>query len=562
MGAVTAGLVRWQRLPTMGFAAASALSAAVAVSFMACWSLFAFVAVWYLHDHPAVALPPSSMLVVMAILALFCLARWQARAGSTALRLLIWTGCDITCAAFALYLLLPDGLALDFPTLLAAYVLALGAGLLCNTPAGLGGFEVVMLALVGGAETVPLMVAILAFRLVYYVGPFCLALVALARVPRSQPSPVHKAALPGSAPSSWQLSHQSGAIYESTPSDKTRLQLHLAHPAGALVAIGDPGHRSQCRDSLAVLARLARRDSVSPAFYKCSARMAACARMAGWRVARIAEQATLNPQTWDLRGARRQGLRRKLRQAQQAGIRVVQADGTLPWAALDAIAKAWADRHGGEMAFSMGTYSRTYVAEQSVFLIYQGDKLVGFVTFHTGSQDWSLDLIRYAGPLPGGTVPSAIVAALAAARASNIAVFSLASVPSTRGVWGYVCRKRAGLGQFKRSFGPTWKPLYHCAPGVRAFWMSGAAIAWAIHRPHRRILQWADRQALQIRLMINLRIMRLRFRPSLHISPDILQEVSDDTIRQRTLAHAGHARLDPGRRCHGDKPIQHGAEFR
>jgi len=90
---------------------------------------------------------------------------------------------DLCLAAGVLYVLMPDGSTGTFLGFLGIYVLASVAGLLSNVPGGLGVFESVLLLLTpDGAPPDQKLAAVLAYRIVYCLLPFVLALaVMLAR---------------------------------------------------------------------------------------------------------------------------------------------------------------------------------------------------------------------------------------------------------------------------------------------------------------------------------------------------------------------------------------------
>lgn len=80
---------------------------------------------------------------------------------------------DWTCAGLALYVLMPDSLAMGWAPFLGAYLLATLAGLVSHVPAGLGVLEWALLALLAGqgAPSAPLLAAVLVFRVCYYLVP-------------------------------------------------------------------------------------------------------------------------------------------------------------------------------------------------------------------------------------------------------------------------------------------------------------------------------------------------------------------------------------------------------
>ena len=94
-----------------------------------------------------------------------------------AARQLLLAAIDLSLLATVLYVLLPPQLGINYFSLLGAFLLAIGAGALSNVPGGLGVFESVLLLLLHSNSTATLLGAVLAFRVIYYIGPLTLALV-------------------------------------------------------------------------------------------------------------------------------------------------------------------------------------------------------------------------------------------------------------------------------------------------------------------------------------------------------------------------------------------------
>ncbi len=88
---------------------------------------------------------------------------------------------DWGLAAAVLYVLMPDALNNGFGHFLAIFVIAQIAGLISHVPGGLGVFEAVMLAGFGAtgnqALAAPILGALAAFRVIYYLLPLCAAAV-------------------------------------------------------------------------------------------------------------------------------------------------------------------------------------------------------------------------------------------------------------------------------------------------------------------------------------------------------------------------------------------------
>lgn len=224
--------------------------------------------------------------------------------------------------------------------------------------------------------------------------------------------------------------------------------------------------------------------------YKLDAATTAKLRRKGWAVAKVAKEAIISPQTWTTAGKARVSLRRKLRQAKKAGIQITHPTRDFPIAQMSNIASEWTRRHGVERGFSMGRYDPAYVIQQKVFLIWQRETLIGFVTFQNHGGSWHLDLMRMRSIAPAGAMQCTIVAAIEVAKRHAVETLSLAAVydcPSH--THGFTGAKDAatGLFQFKNSFGPKWRPLYHAAPNKFMFALSILVVTLAIQRPLSRL---------------------------------------------------------------------------
>jgi phosphatidylglycerol lysyltransferase len=488
-GALSAGVVRRRMLPHLSLTQITAISTAVPLSFLICWAGYAVIAGWWLgHDTGFTGLwAVAASLIATIAITLFVRHRphiLQRFGMSRLFKLMGWTGADMICAAAALYFVLPAGVDIGFTTVLAAYILALGAGLLANSPGGVGAFDLVLLSLLDSHEDI--VVALILFRVIYYAVPAVFAGFALLADRAHLENPVQ-------SPAHWNLARQSGAIQRIA--DWTCFSVDAG---GFRAALGGQ-HREF---DLTAFARTARSSAKCPILYNCSARHAAQATRAGWYLRRTTMEALIRTDTWSLRGSSRQSLRRKLRAAVMAGVHICEmAPHDMP--DLPAIARAWATTHGGEMGCSMGRFTPEYIATQRVFLIKCYGMTQGFVTFHAGTKDWHLDLIRYRAGLPDGAIHAAIVAAITAARRNNVAILSLSTVPDPRYTPPIWADRRRGLTQFKRCFAPVWVPRYHAAPNRIAFWISGCMLALAIHRPIAnlpwKVLQWIKLLPLELK---------------------------------------------------------------
>lgn len=87
---------------------------------------------------------------------------------------LLVAAVDLTAAAGCAYFLMPADFHLSFPEFLSIYLLAVVIVVLSHVPGGVGVLEVTVLTFVG-AQNAQVVAGILAFRVVYYLLPLCLA---------------------------------------------------------------------------------------------------------------------------------------------------------------------------------------------------------------------------------------------------------------------------------------------------------------------------------------------------------------------------------------------------
>lgn len=199
--AVSGGAVRWRVYSGLGLDGrdVAAVSTFTAVSFGVSVTLVGLAA---LAIHPAAlasVLPFTAstvrLLSVAAILAIVMPLIWASVSGrrvslgrltlkapsprNLAAQLMISIG-DIGFSALALYLLLP-GDAPGFATFLAVFAAASMAAVVSHVPGGIGVFETVIIAAMpSGTGVESVAAALLLYRLIYFLVPFALALLAMS----------------------------------------------------------------------------------------------------------------------------------------------------------------------------------------------------------------------------------------------------------------------------------------------------------------------------------------------------------------------------------------------
>jgi uncharacterized membrane protein YbhN (UPF0104 family) len=87
---------------------------------------------------------------------------------------------DLGCSSFAMYNLLPASVQGEPLTVMTAFVSATLLGFASHAPGSLGVFEAAMLVAVPEVPKEELLAALLVFRILYFLTPFCLALVTMA----------------------------------------------------------------------------------------------------------------------------------------------------------------------------------------------------------------------------------------------------------------------------------------------------------------------------------------------------------------------------------------------
>lgn len=521
-GLLTGTLARWRVLPDINLWRAAQITGAVSASFMLALGVISALMVLIVGpDIPFARLIALAGLVFAA--ALVTGSVWQPR-GLIRLRLpslkaqaslLALALLDTGAAALTLYVLIPEPLLPPPELFYTIFLLALGAGLLGTTPGGVGPFEMMFLLLLPALPQAPILAAIMGYRLVYFALPALLAAGLLiagptltrltrARVVPSRPAPrlQHANTVPGQPVAIGALSYnarraEAGLMRQGEFDllyDAQDRPLSLVAPTGqSLIMLSDPLDKAQCpHAALETLHMAARQRFLTPCLYKCSARTAAIARHAGWQVVQVAQEARIIPAKFDLAAPACRQLRRQIRKASAAGVRVTEAEAHLPIAGMQDVAQDWAAYRGAVRGFSMGQYCAEYVGGQRVYLARRNGQLVGFASFHEAWSERTLDVMCHRATAPAGTMHLLIAHAIEAAGRDGCARLSLAAVPRLSGnlpLPAAITAKiddmtgAAGLIRFKSCFAPQWEPLYIAAPGPLGLALAGLDLVDRITRP-------------------------------------------------------------------------------
>lgn len=500
MGIISGAVLRWRMLPEIGALGAARLTAAVALSFLGAWAMVTAAVLTVLPGAPfkgpaGLAFCLGSVLALTSVMAPAKGARRPRWPNALTLsRLAVLCVIDTGAAALAFFVLCPTGVEASFFTLLPAFLLALGAGLVSGAPSGMGAFEITLLALLPAEPQAELLAAVLAWRLVYFALPAMLGAAIAIRGPgpRADAAP-RQAAAPGldHGPAEMQLYRQGDLALIRTEGDALWLAGRTSH---CLVGYFGPlATGAGAAGALAALARQARSENRIAVIYKAGPRLAARARRAGYHVQAISREAELDLTGYDPTVPARAGLRRKLRRAEAAGVTVQPCPARPDWPVLDRIAADWAGIHGGERGFSMGRYARDYVAGQRLFVAERWGRPIAFVTLHATPDEWALDLMRAGAEVPDGTMHLLVHHAASLARAEGVPRLSLAAVHdpaldrAPRWIRTLVRRLTPqgaeGLARFKSAFAPRWERRYLCVPRARLLPLAAGEILRAVYRP-------------------------------------------------------------------------------
>lgn len=511
LAAVVGGLIRWKVLAPMPLRDVALVTASVSVFFLMSWLLCLGVAGLF-PGAPVShwgAIAGAAGLFGMLTLSIWRPALAQQRlplplpSALTILRMVGLCALDLTATALACFVLLPMTDWSMFATFLPAFLVAFGAGLYSGTPGGVGPFELALLAFLPAVAEAEVLASVIAFRIVYFALPTLLAMGWLLRdhVARSParkappPETVNAAAKPFALSTAKRaelaLMRQNGGVISSAAgTDWLRVDTGQSH-----ICLFDP-IKGCASVGLSALRRSAKRQGRFAFAYKVGTQTARTARELGWRVLRMSDDAIIEAPAFTAEGAARRQLRRKLRQAQNAGLTVRQIEYDAHSEPMARIAAEWRSAHGREKGISMGRYVPGAVRDQLIFGAFQDDCLVAFATFHETETEIALDLMRSAAHPPDGTMHSIILEAVAFAQSHHVNRVSLAGTPCApaegqtalhRLVLKYVFNASggAGLRQFKLSFGPKLEPRYAAAPSTISLFVGLLDAARVITHPDR-----------------------------------------------------------------------------
>ncbi|MEP5154222.1 phosphatidylglycerol lysyltransferase domain-containing protein, partial [Planktotalea sp.] len=398
-GLITGTLARWRGLSQQSIIAAASVTTLVAISFLAAWLMIFAIAGLLAPD--ALPLPPlffqACLFSAICLILYTVVKRYLGFAGRRlrlpSLRaisaLILYTALDTGFAAFALWILLPTNLPVDFTVLFPIYLACLGIALLSNTPGGLGPFELTLFWALQTQNMNDILASLIAFRIIYFALPAILAMLYLYR-----PFADLRSRSPFMSRARGLHPETAAGLQTGTPfiSKNGAMIGAIARTTQTSTVLFDPA--IETRASLDELTKVASLSATHPIYYKCSARHAAILRKQGYATARIAQDAIVELDQFTLDTPSRRGLRRKLRTVEKKGIRIapfeLTPDNVSAAAEIDA---KWQAANGSARGFSMGRFEPLYLRRQALFAAWKDESLVAFISCHQSNDTWVLDVL-------------------------------------------------------------------------------------------------------------------------------------------------------------------------
>lgn len=259
------------------------------------------------------------------------------------------------------------------------------------------------------------------------------------------------------------------------------------------VALGDPiGPPPQAAEAIAQFKEFCAHNDWTPCFVSTLPDYLDAYRAAGFDAVCIGFEAIVVLKDFTLEGGKNKGIRYAVSRMERDGYRAVvhlpPLDDAL-MSALQAISDAWLTlHHGGEMHFSDGWFSDSYIRNGPVMVVHAPDgsatAFVNLVPEFTGSE-LAIDLMRHYAEVEHGTMEFLFAKMLLWARENGYDTFNLglSAVVSvgeksedprteqalhTLAMYASRFFNFRGLHDFKEKFRPRWEPRYLVYPGPAA----------------------------------------------------------------------------------------------
>ena len=254
------------------------------------------------------------------------------------------------------------------------------------------------------------------------------------------------------------------------------------------IALGAPvGRRDERMELLWRFREMADSHAARPGIYGIGADDLPDVVELGFSIQKIGESAAVPLETFSVEGRKRGNLRRAWRKAGEEGATFeVLPPAGVP-AVLDelqAISDQWLSHHaGGEKGFTMGGFTRAYVAEFPVAVVRQDGRIVAFATLWTTSArtTFSMDLMRYSNAAPKNIMDYLFIELIAWGREQGYQAFEFGMAPLAglehrplapiMSRVGRLLFERGeeiynfqGVRKYKDKYDPVWQPRYLAAP--------------------------------------------------------------------------------------------------
>lgn len=272
-------------------------------------------------------------------------------------------------------------------------------------------------------------------------------------------------------------------------SEDRRAFIMFGRQAHSWVALFDPiGPRDAWPGLVWQFVEMAQAAGGRAVFYQVQPQSLALYADAGLRAFKLGEAGQVDLATFDLKGAKRAGLRHGNNRAVREGLtfELLPAEAVAAEIdALQAVSNLWLAEHKArEKRFSLGAFDRAYVSAQPAAIVRRDGRILAFATVMTTAlkQEATVDLMRFAPDAPAATMEFLFVNLLLALKAEGYRHFDLGMAPLSglsespaAPFWHRVARSVFehgerfynfnGLRAFKAKFQPEWQPRYLAVTG-------------------------------------------------------------------------------------------------
>ncbi len=267
------------------------------------------------------------------------------------------------------------------------------------------------------------------------------------------------------------------------------------------VALHDPvGPRAEWPGLIAQFVSLAHAHGGRAAFYQVRPEALPLYLDAGLKLMKLGEEACIGLDEFALNGPQRTNLRYALKRGERDGLST-EVIGSAKVAAhlptLRTISDAWLQgRHRREKSFSVAAFDATYLAVQSVMLLYQNGTPVAFTTFMTTDlhTEATVGVMRHTAGASPYAMEYLLTKLALHLKQKGFRTLSLGMAPLSgltptplAATWHQIAHllwrfggrlyNFRGLRTFKNKFNPEWQPRYLAASGTLGPFLTLADLA-------------------------------------------------------------------------------------